>query len=644
MLPEPSLVSACFVARQIGYRMDKGWPQGESATIAWFSPLATYEERFDALLGEIAGLGYRTLDLWGAHLHWSWATLEHIAAARRVAGRRNMVFRTYAAWVGGGASELAAACRLCTALDIPIIAGHCELFATDRSAAVAILRGHGIRYAIENHPETSAAAVLARLGPGDEDVVGVALDTGWCATRGWDAAEGLRILWPRVMAVHLKDVKATRAGKTGFEFIDMGHETCRLGEGVVPIRKVVDALKKGGFRGPVSVEHEPEEFDPSADLAQGLKDLLRWWDEVEVARSFEPLRVVVVGCGHIAGAYGEAMSQRPEIKILGAADIDPARASAWAAKHGGRAYADLDAVLRDPAVEAVVNLTIQHAHVEVITRALEAGKHVHSEKPLATSHAEAAGLVRLAESRNLRLSCAPVTWLGEAQQTAWKLIRDGAIGTPRIVYATVDWARIETFHLNPVPFYAVGPLFDVGVYPLALMTAWFGPVARVVAGGGLVLKDRVMKDGRPFTPGSEDWIVALLEFRSGVRARLSANFYVGDPATDRAAIAVHGDLGSVATTWYAGSSAVNLGKFGEAYRRVPPVRTPMGFGDWWCDWSAGVVGLAKGIRTNTPHPTGAAQAAHVVEIIEASQLSMREGRAVPLTGDFPAPPPMDWAR
>src|SRR5690606_13149357 len=132
-----------------------------------------------------------------------------------------------------------------------------------------------------------------------------------------------------------------------------------------------------------------------------------------------PLRVVVVGCGNIAGAYGEAMRSRSEIRILGASDIDPARAAAWVEKNGGRAYASLDAVLADPEVEAVVNLTIQHAHVPVITSCLEAGKHVHSEKPLAATYAEARRLVELAEARGLRLSCAPVTWLGEAQQTAW---------------------------------------------------------------------------------------------------------------------------------------------------------------------------------------------------------------------------------
>lgn len=644
MTPTPCLVTACFVAREIGYRMDRGWPQGEDAATAWFSPLATYEERLGALLGEIRGLGFGAVDLWAAHLHWRWASLEHIAIARRVLERHGIVVRSYAAWVGSGAAELGAACRLCAALDIPILAGHCELFAGDRPAAVAILREHGVAYALENHNDRSAAELAARLGAGDEDLVGVALDTGWCATRGWDPRDALRMLGRRVMAVHLKDVRPPRAEKTGLQFVDMGHETCRLGEGVVPARAVVEALRASGFRGPLSLEHEPELFDPSEDLRAGLATLQGWWVGIDVRQPFAPLRVAVVGCGNIAGPYGEAMRRRPELALLGATDIDPARSAAWAARFGGRAYPSLADLLADPAVEAVVNLTIQQAHFEVISRALDAGKHVHTEKPLATSHDQARQLVNLAQSRGLRLSCAPVTWLGEAQQTAWKLIRDGAIGTPRVAYATVDWGRIESFHPNPVPFYAVGPLFDVGVYPLALLTAWFGPVARVVAGGGIVLPSRRTLDGREFTPGTDDWVVAVLEFRGGVRARLTADFYVGDPVQDRAGLAVHGDAGSVATGWFAGSAQVRLGPFGGRYRRVPPVRVPEGAGDWWCDWSAGVVGLAKGLREGTDHPTGAAHAAHVVEIIEGAHRSVREGRAVDLGGTFPPPPPMDWAR
>src|SRR6185295_17646095 len=137
--------------------------------------------------------------------------------------------------------------------------------------------------------------------------------------------------------------------------------------------------------------------------------------------------------------------------------------------------------------DIVINLTVHHAHYQVTKRALEAGKHVYSEKPLALTSSEARELVTLAASRGLRLGCSPSTFLGEAQQTAATVIRSGRLGPVRAVYAEVNWGRIETWHPAPAPFYDVGVLVDVGVYPLTLLTAFLGPARRVQASGGLLL-------------------------------------------------------------------------------------------------------------------------------------------------------------
>jgi predicted dehydrogenase len=250
----------------------------------------------------------------------------------------------------------------------------------------------------------------------------------------------------------------------------------------------------------------------------------------------QPLNVAIVGCGNIAGPYAETLRPYDHITLLGAADVDPARAAAFVAKYGGTAYESLDALLADPRVDVVINLTIHHAHPEVITRCLEAGKHVHSEKPLAMTVAEAQALVQLAEARGLRLSCAPITYMGEAQQTVWRLIRDGQLGTVRVVYAEVNWGRIETWHPNPPPFYDVGALFDVGVYPLTLVTTMFGAARRVTAFGRVLYPDRVTLDGTPFHITTPDFVVAVVEMADGTVVRLTTNLYVpygtrqqGDP-------------------------------------------------------------------------------------------------------------------
>jgi predicted dehydrogenase len=146
-------------------------------------------------------------------------------------------------------------------------------------------------------------------------------------------------------------------------------------------------------------------------------------------------------------------------------------------------YPSLEAILADEEVDLVINLTIHSAHVEVITTCLHVGKHVYSEKPMTLTSEEAWKLVALAEEKGCRLGSAPITILGEGQQTAWKVIRDGLLGTVRAAYAEVNWGRIESWHPTPGPFYEVGLLFDVAVYPLTLLTTIFGPARSVTAFG-----------------------------------------------------------------------------------------------------------------------------------------------------------------
>ena len=131
-------------------------------------------------------------------------------------------------------------------------------------------------------------------------------------------------------------------------------------------------------------------------------------------------------------------------------------------------------MLADDAVDVVVNLTVPSAHAEVTRRCLDAGKHVHAEKPLALGGPEARALAEYAAEQGVRLSCAPATLLGDAQQTAWKLVRDGSLGRVRAAYAEANWGRIERWHPGPESLYEVGPLVDVAVYPITILTAMFG--------------------------------------------------------------------------------------------------------------------------------------------------------------------------
>ncbi|HEX5828135.1 MAG TPA: Gfo/Idh/MocA family oxidoreductase [Candidatus Limnocylindrales bacterium] len=356
-----------------------------------------------------------------------------------------------------------------------------------------------------------------------------------------------------------------------------------------------------------------------------------------------PFRVGIVGCGNIAGPYARFIAANPALELVAATDLDPARAGALTVEHGGRAVATLDDLLAEP-IDVVVNLTFQAEHYGVTRRALEAGRHVHSEKPLALRSEEAWELVELARARGLRLGCSPFTLMGEAQQTAWRAIRDGSIGEVRVVYAQVDWGRIESWHPAPVPFYEVGPVVDVGVYPLTMVTAMFGPVRSVRAFGRVLMPERVRKDGEPFRITTPDLWIIVLELEGGLVLRLTASFYTGQQSKGYAGLAFHGDAGSIwLDHFFRFDTAVERATLGdgEPHVAVPPVRA----GAPAIDWSRAIEDMADAIATGRPHRATGEQAAHLVDVLEAIRASAdRDGSPVEVTTSFERPAPMPWAR
>ena len=352
------------------------------------------------------------------------------------------------------------------------------------------------------------------------------------------------------------------------------------------------------------------------------------------------MNVAIVGCGNVAERYARQIVGTEPLRLVGVTDTDRERAETLARAFDVTRFASLEEVLADDEIDVVVNLTVPEAHASVTAAALDAGKHVHTEKPLALRYDEACELVKLANRTGSRLSCSPATLLGEAQQTAWKLVRDGALGRVRVVYAEANWGRIESWHPTPQALYAVGPLVDVGVYPLTIFTAMFGPVRRVVAYGAMLEPDRTTLSGEPFRVTAPDFVVSLVELEGGVVARLTTTFWV-EHGRQRG-MEFHG----------ADGRSLHLASFqefdarldmsndaGATYAPVPLVREPFR----GTDWTRPIVDLAEAIAAGRPHRAGAEQAAHVVEVVEAIVRSQAEGGAVEVRSDFEPPPPMDWA-
>ena len=352
------------------------------------------------------------------------------------------------------------------------------------------------------------------------------------------------------------------------------------------------------------------------------------------------VNVAIIGCGNIAGRYAGDLANYDEINLLGVADIDQARAEAFAEKYATTAYASIEDVLSDPAVDLVANLTTQHAHLPVTTACFKAGKHVWTEKPLAMTYPEAVGLVELARERGLRLGSSPFTLMGEGEQTAWKWLREGQLGTVRAIYAEVNWGRIESWHPEPHSFYAACPLYDVGVYPLTIITAIYGPARRVIAYSRILYPDRTTPEGVPFRVEQPDYFVASIELEGGPVVRLTSDFYVSNVSTRQTGIEFHGDAGSLhLASWHIFNSKLFFAPWDKPFEEVPLLRTP----HKGVPWGRGVWEMVRAMKEGRPHRFTGEHAAHICEILDATAESARLGRPVEITSSFTPPAPMEWA-
>jgi sugar phosphate isomerase/epimerase len=260
-----SFMLANYCARPTGWNMTGGWGEGDEATNEWFRPIETYGERLDTYLADVEALGFAAVDFWTSLLNPPWATDAHIAIAQERLAAHHLAVYSIAGWLGSTPAQFIRTCEIATALGAPVLGGGTSLLHKDRAFVVATLQQYGLRLGIENHPEKSADELQAQIGDGGDGTIGATVDTGWFGTQGVDAAEALHALAPHLFVVHLKDVR--EVGQ---------HNTCRYGAGIVPIERCVRVLQAIDFGGTISVEHEPEFFDPTGDIKASFAMLKGW--------------------------------------------------------------------------------------------------------------------------------------------------------------------------------------------------------------------------------------------------------------------------------------------------------------------------------------------------------------------------------
>lgn len=372
------------------------------------------------------------------------------------------------------------------------------------------------------------------------------------------------------------------------------------------------------------------------------------------------LRVGVVGCGVISRIYlanlgpgADPAGPRaldPDTVVTAVADLDATRAADRAAEFGVRALS-VPALLADPDVDLVLNLTIPAAHAEVSRAALEAGKHVYVEKPLALDTAAGESLLALAAGRGLRIGGAPDTFLGAGLQSARALLDAGTIGTP--VAATAVFANHghESWHTAPGFYYAPGggPLLDMGPYYLTALVSLLGPVRSVSAMSRRAFDERTVATGPlagttvPVTIPTH--VTGLLEFAGGAVVTLLTSFDVWAHTLPR--LEVHGTEGSLSLpdpNRFAGPVGVATGgaktfttvPSENAFTDVPSVEarfTENARG-------LGVTELAAAVTAGRPHRASGELALHVLDVMASLLRAADSGRREELSTTCERPAPL----
>jgi predicted dehydrogenase len=334
-----------------------------------------------------------------------------------------------------------------------------------------------------------------------------------------------------------------------------------------------------------------------------------------------PIRVALIGCGDIAGQYLAELARHPGVfQVAACADLDLARARARAAEFGIAGAVTPAEALADPRIELCVNLTPPLAHAAVSLDVLRAGKHVYSEKPLASTPADGSAVLAEAQRRGLRVGCAPDSFLSAPVQQARRALEDGRIGRSVAAFAAFAARSVETWHPNPAFFFAPGggPVLDMGPYYLTALVTLLGPVAWVSAQGDTLVPERTSRHGGRLIATTPTHVSGTVTFASGALATVVFSFDVHVSHLPR--IEVYGTDGSLRLpdpNHYGG--AVELAPAGGEWRELPAAAG----GE--IRRGHGVVDLALALREARPHRASGALALHVLDVMEGLLASARAG-------------------
>jgi predicted dehydrogenase len=354
----------------------------------------------------------------------------------------------------------------------------------------------------------------------------------------------------------------------------------------------------------------------------------------------DKIKIGIIGCGDIAFRSYLPVTQElaGQIELVATCDFDKARADRAREEYGAQgSFANPSEMLSQADVDAVIILTPMVSHGPLSIAALEAGKHVYVEKVMAVNLTEANRMVELAERENLILACAPSTILLSAYQRVKESIDAGEIGRITFIHALGSHggpARWDDYTSDPTWFYRQGggPLFDLAVYPIQILTHFFGPVKRLVAFSGLAMPEIVMTaqkmSGQTVKVEIDDTTPMILDFGNTIFATVDTSYNV--LSSRMPGMQFWGSEGALTAPQFLGDE-VGLWKQRDPEWKVshvpPTLYDKLGV-------AAGLPHWLDCIREGKQPLNNGQHGRHVLDILLSAQISARDGQAVELTTTF----------
>lgn len=358
------------------------------------------------------------------------------------------------------------------------------------------------------------------------------------------------------------------------------------------------------------------------------------------------MRLGVIGAGMISDKYLTSCTTLFDniIEVRAIADLVPELAQKRADTYRIPKVYTVDELLADPEIDIVLNLTAPTAHAPLNIRALQAGKHVYTEKPFALTREDADAVISLAESKGLLVGCAPDTFLGAGIQTCIKLINDGWIGTPYAASGTIMMGHAgDGMHPNFQNFLKLGgdPLLDMGPYYLTALIAMLGPVRRVTGLAQQLYQEVTVKNPKSHAFGqtvpveAPTNVSAVLDFQNGVVATFQAAKESFGYAPRLEVYGTEGNLIVPDPNFFGGPVSI---KFPNGQTREIPHSHPMAEEAR----GIGIADMAYAIQSGRPNRASGQLARHVLDISLSVFEASQSERHVHLKSivDKPAPLPL----